>query len=72
MTRQERFIRRNNHVRNLFYELQKKNPKWRIECIIEEVAIKTFLSCRTVEAIISYEGIYKEDTDKNKTQISLF
>jgi len=62
MTRKERLIERNNQVRKLFYDMQDKNPKWRIDAVIDEVAKKVFLSTRTVNAIISYEGTYKDNT----------
>ncbi|MFK7048742.1 hypothetical protein V3Q77_02450 [Flavobacterium davisii] len=42
-----------------------KYPKWRVECVIEEVASKVFLSERTVNAIISHEGIYGGKEKKN-------
>ncbi|MRX70284.1 hypothetical protein SAMN06265349_101714 [Flavobacterium resistens] len=73
MTRKERLTQRNNQVRKLFYDLQAKNPKWRIDAIIEEVGNKTFLANRTVEAIINYEGIYNDNAKPVETsQISLF
>lgn len=75
MTKQERLTLRNNHVRKLFRETELKNPKWRRECVVEEVAKKVFLSERTVEAIIGYEGIYGETiTNKNQDngQMSMF
>ena len=62
MTRKERLIERNNQVRKLFYDLQAKNPKWRIDAIIEEVGNKSFLSSRTVEAIVKHEGIYNNNS----------
>lgn len=71
MTRNERLIERNAKVRDEFYKVQSKNPKWRAECIVEEVAKKFFLSNRTIDAIISYEGIYN-DTARTSTQGSLF
>jgi hypothetical protein len=74
MTRKERLNERNNQVRKLFYALQEKNPKWRIDAIIEEVGNKSFLANRTVEAIIKYEGIYndKSKTAEPSTQTTLF
>lgn len=73
MSKEQRFKERNNYVRQLFYETQKKYPKWRPEFIVEEVAKKVFLSTRTVDAIISYEGIYGEAPKKsNPNQASLF
>ncbi|MGM8362118.1 hypothetical protein ACSV4D_09410 [Flavobacterium sp. ARAG 55.4] len=72
MTRKERFDQRNKQVRKLFYELQEKNKKWRIDAVIDEVAGKMFLASRTVEAIIKYEGIYGETPSTPNSQISLF
>jgi hypothetical protein len=75
MTRRERFIKRNNHVRGLYDGLKRKNPKWRNDAIIEEVAKKAFLSVRTIEAIIYREGIYNEVPIKpyqNPNQVVMF
>lgn len=58
--RKQRLQRRNEKIRELFSELTNKYPQWRIDAVIEEVAGRVFLSPRTVEAIISYEGIYAE------------
>lgn len=44
-----------------------------MSAVIEEVASKFFLSNRTVDAIISYEGIYSDGVKKqNDNQIKLF
>lgn len=72
MTRKERFDERNKQVRKLFYELQEKNKKWRIDAVIDEVAGKMFLASRTVEAIIKYEGIYGDTPSVPKPQLRLF
>ena len=58
--RKQRLQRRNEKIRELFSELTNKYPQWRIDAVIEEVAGRVFLSPRTVEAIISYEGVYAE------------
>ena len=58
--RKQRLQRRNEKIRELFGEFTNKYPQWRIDAVIEEVAGRVFLSPRTVEAIISYEGIYAE------------
>ena len=60
--RKQRLQRRNEKIRELFGELTNKYPQWRIriDAVIEEVAGRVFLSPRTVEAIISYEGVYAE------------
>ncbi|WP_235819376.1 hypothetical protein [Flavobacterium oreochromis] len=65
MSKEQRFEQRNAYVRDLFYKTMAKYPKWRVECVIEEVASKVFLSERTVNAIISHEGIYGGKQKKN-------
>ena len=73
MTRQERLTERNKKVRQLFNKLCTANPKWRIDAIIEEVANKCFLAPRTIEAIISHEGIYNETYQhQNTAQLKMF
>lgn len=56
MKRQERLAKRNKKVRDKFNEISAKNPKWRTDAVITDVADLFFLSDRTVEAILSYEG----------------
>ena len=58
MTRQNRLNLRNEKVRTLFNSLSKKNPKWRVDAVIEEIQKTIFLSSRTIEAILRGEGIY--------------
>jgi hypothetical protein len=58
--RKERLQKRNTEIRNLFKELSEKHKKHKAQAIINEVALKMFLSPRTIEAIIFYEGIYKD------------
>ena len=72
MTRKQRFDERNKQVRKLFYDLQDKNKKWRIDAVIDEVAAKMFLASRTVEAIIKYEGIYGDTPRPQSNQLPLF
>jgi hypothetical protein len=72
MTRKQRLEERNKQVRKLFYDLQVKNKRWRIDAIIDEVACKMFLASRTVEAIIKYEGIYNDSQPAPKPQLQLF
>lgn len=74
MSKEQRFKERNNYVRKMFYQIQEKNPKWRPECVLEEVAKRVFLAERTVEAIVSYEGIYSEKPKQpaNPNQLGLF
>lgn len=75
MTRKERLYQRNEKVRQLFQKISAKNPKWRVDAVIDEVAEKMYLAPRTVEAIISYEGIYNDvapPNTNNPPQIKLF
>jgi hypothetical protein len=58
--RKQRLQQRNEKIRKLFSELTNKYPQWRIDAVIEEVAGRVFLSPRTIEAILSFEGIYAE------------
>lgn len=58
--RKQRLQRRNEKIRELFSEHTNKCPQWCIGAVIEEVAGRVFLSPRTVEAIISFEGVYAE------------
>lgn len=58
--RKERLQKRNIEIRNLFRELSEKKKRHKAEAIINEIALKMFLSPRTIEAIIFYEGIYKD------------
>ncbi len=60
MSKKDRLFERNAAVRKMFNDTSDKNPKWRIDAVIEEVAKKMFLSARTVEAIVNYEGIYND------------
>ncbi|WP_395075366.1 hypothetical protein [Flavobacterium sp.] len=73
MTRHERLNERNKKVRLLFSKLCTANPKWRIDAIIEEVADNCFLAPRTIEAIISHEGIYNENYKRPESpQLKMF
>ena len=58
--RKELLLERNRQVRKCFYDTQKKKPKYTVEAIIEEVASKFYLSPRTIDGIISFEGIYRD------------
>jgi ribosomal protein L18E len=58
MCREERLKARNEKIRVLFKKLTEKNPKYRSDAVIEDVADELFLSKRTVEAILKGEGIY--------------
>lgn len=76
MNRKDRLQERNATVRKLFNDLCEKNPKWRIDAVIDEVAKKVFLSSRTIEAIVKYEGIYNDasgvESSKTSNQLKLF
>ncbi len=60
MSRNKRLQERNKKVRILFAKISKKNPNWRSDAIINEVAETFFLSTRTIEAILKGEGIYAD------------
>ncbi|MDO5608270.1 MAG: hypothetical protein Q4G08_07445 [Capnocytophaga sp.] len=72
MTRRERLHNRNERVRSLFKTLCVKNPKWRTDAVIDEVATRVFLAPRTVEAIIKGEGIYANTPENENNQLKLF
>ena len=57
----QRLQLRNEKIRELFGELTNKYPQWRVDAVIDEVASRVYLSPRTVEAILTYEGIYAEN-----------
>ena len=50
--------KRDEKVRKLFDTVSKKNPKWRVECVFEEVADMMYISSKTVEDIVKGYGIY--------------
>lgn len=58
-SKQERLNRRNKAIRTSFNKKTKAQSKWTIEAVIESVAKEFYLSVRTINAVISYEGIYK-------------
>lgn len=68
MAKQERMLKRNEAVRKLFYKLLSEKPKYKVSAIVEEVAEKFFLSTRTIDAIIGYEGIYADNVKKQGNQ----
>lgn len=72
MTRKERLHMRNEKVRDLFDQISKKNPKWRIDAIIDDIVKMVHLSPRTIEAILRGEGSYGETpqpTNQQKLQL---
>lgn len=58
-SKDERLKRRNKAIRTSFEKKTKANPKYTVEAVIETIANEFFLSVRTINAIISHEGIYK-------------
>jgi len=64
--RQDRLNKRNEKVRSLFDSISDKNPKWRIDAVIEEIEKVVFISPRTIEAILRGEGIYGTEPEKRK------
>jgi len=59
-SKQERLQRRNKEIRVRFEKKRQEQPKWKIEAVVESIANDFFLSVRTIDAIISYEGIYRK------------
>jgi hypothetical protein len=58
--KQERLQRRNKEIRIRFDKKRKEQPKWKAEAVVQSISTEFFLSVRTIDAIISYEGIYKK------------
>lgn len=71
MTRQERLHLRNEKVRKLFDQISNKNPKWRVDAVIEEIVKIMFLSPRTIEGILRGEGIYGTEPQTPQAQQKL-
>ncbi|WP_417940364.1 hypothetical protein [Flavobacterium sp. RS13.1] len=59
-SKEERLLRRNKEIRIAFEKKTKANPKWTIDAVLDSIAYDFFLSVRTIDAIISFEGIYKK------------
>ncbi len=66
MTRQDRLQKRNDKIRSLFENLAKKNPQWRFNALINEVANTMYLAPRTVIAILKGEGNYTNKAKQKK------
>lgn len=45
--------KRDARIRERMAELERKYPKWRTECLIEELSKEFFLATRTVENVLS-------------------
>lgn len=71
-TKQQRLTARNEECRKQYEKIKKRNDKWRLDAVVSEVARIMFLSDRTVNAIISHEGIYNDNKPTNKEQLKLF
>ncbi len=54
--RNEILVKRNIAVRLRFQQITQKNPKWRTNAVLDELAKEFYLSNRTIEAIIRGEG----------------
>lgn len=59
--RKERLRERNNKVRAYYEKLEKENPKWRNNALLQKTA-EQFppITVNTVTAIIKRTGIYKD------------
>jgi hypothetical protein len=62
----ERLKRRNEAVVKEYNDLVRKNPKWRHDAIIEDVANKYFLSETTINLILNgyYDHLWQETEAK--------
>ena len=49
---------RNANIKKCYRDVSTKNPKWRNDAVIEEVAKQFFLASRTLTAILNDEGTY--------------
>lgn len=49
---------RNQAVKDYFDMLAKKHPQWRLDALEDDVAVKFYISARTVRAILKEEGCY--------------
>ncbi|MDX6190197.1 hypothetical protein SGQ83_12620 [Flavobacterium sp. Fl-318] len=58
-SKQERIKRRNKDIRTSFEKKTKAQKKWTVDAVIESIATDFYLSVRTINAVIAYEGIYK-------------
>ena len=56
--KENRKKKRNENVRKKFNTTVEKNPHWKTDVILQQIAIEFYLSKRTIEAIIKGEGIY--------------
>jgi hypothetical protein len=65
--------KRNQRIRQRMAELEKKNPKWRTECIIELLADEFYLAQRTVENILCGRTVkVARVAVKDERQLSIF
>lgn len=69
--KQERLQRRNKEIRIRFEKKRQEQPKWKVEAVVQSIADEFFLSTRTIDAIISYEGIYKNKIVERKNEVIL-
>lgn len=59
MCRKERIRLRNQKVRQIFTELERKHPQWKLSALLEETAKQVPpISAATVSAIIKQYGVY--------------
>ena len=65
MSREERLRLRNQKVRRVFSELERKHPRWKLSALLEETARQVPpISTTTVSAILKGYGIYGEKPNK--------
>lgn len=67
MNKKERLKERNKALRTYYEDTKNKYPMYKNDYLLQKVADKFFLSIRTVEAIIYYEGTYNDKFTFAKT-----
>lgn len=60
MSRPDRIKARNQKIRDYFSSLERKHPQWRWDALLQEAEKEFFLSPRTIDAIIKFEGVYAD------------
>ena len=71
----QKILERNEHIRCRFRVVRKKNPKWTIIAVIEEVANEVWLSPATVSKVLKENDPRIPDVKtivKYQTQYCLF
>lgn len=61
MARDKELIdRRNEQIKTRLAQLEKRYPKWRFECYVDQLSAEFYLSVRTIENIITGRNVNKK------------